>query len=118
MMNNRNRSVRVERQDAIQGDLQAHIQIVSNAVRENYRKFDATEEYHVWPEVITASQVIVENHVNQKYFRADYSMDDDRIVTFTNIVEVVRQYVPVENVERSSFTNVSVNNGTLWSNVL
>jgi hypothetical protein len=118
MTTNRNCIVRVERQDTIEGDLQAHVRIVSNAVSENYRKFDGAEEYHVWPEVVTANQVIVENHVMQKFFRADYSMDEENNVIFTNIVEVIRQYVPVESVERSAFTNVTVNNGTLWDNVL
>ncbi len=116
-MQNRNH-IMVERQENLpEGDIQRYLNIVRGAVNSNPKLFGGTEEYSVYTEVVTLTQVIVENYSDGTFFRADYSIDENDIVSFSNVVEVVRQYVEVDTVERS-LVRIEVQNTSVFDGVI
>jgi hypothetical protein len=113
------KKVTVFRQDGMADeDLRLHIQKVQQAVEDNRGLFDGVERYDLWVEVVTPDWVVVENHREAKYFRANYEIDENDNVVFSNVIEVVRQYVPAETVERSKVEVVDLVIRSLWEGVV
>ena len=109
------KKVTVHRQDGMgDEDLREHISKVQRAVEDNRGLFDGVEQYDLWVEVVTSDWVVVENHREGKYFRANYTTDENDNVVFSNVIEVVRQYVPAETVERSKIAIVDLPQKSIW----
>jgi hypothetical protein len=72
-----------------------------NAVDNNYEEFGG-KEYSMWIVAVYFGYVIVETN-SGTYYRAEYNVDENGQVTFSNIQPVQRQFVPFE-IERSADT--------------
>lgn len=111
----KHKKVTVHRQDGMADeDLRQHIQRVQQALRDNRGQFNGVEEYDLWAEVITSDWVVVENSREGKYYRANYTFDDNDNIVFSNVIEVVRTYVPAETVERSKVVVVDLPKESIW----
>lgn len=112
--------VKVERQlIEASDDIVQFVDFMRQTIRDNFALFNAKEKYEVGLEQLSSNSVVVHDWNNDKFYFANYMIDDSGNVSFTDVVEAVQEYVKAsEAVERSLPAFELVEAGSLWGSIL
>jgi uncharacterized coiled-coil protein SlyX len=62
------------------------------------KHFSDIEEYDIWSVLMTKESIIIENYLENKYYKVDYTVDDENNITIGDLKEVELQYAPIGEV--------------------
>lgn len=115
--------IKIDRQtmDNTSIDLPRFIDSVYRSLMANYQLFGAEKEYDLGLEELTLSSIVVMDHKSRAYIRADVKTDDKGNVSFANVEQVTRQWVPIsDEIKRSEFYTVEMaqRKNTFWTGIL
>jgi len=88
-------------------DVYGWLDAVWTALDESAEELEALDSWQLWPLEVYFDRAIVANERNGKIYRVDLKVKDDK-VTLSNVTEVVNQWVPAEEIQRSAVETESV----------